>query len=43
MRYRHNFQNNLKRKFCNHVFVVLEENNRISIKKCIKCFRIFEV
>jgi len=43
MRYRHNFQNNLKQKFCYHVFVVLEEQNGIGVKKCIRCFRIFEV
>jgi len=43
MRFRHNFQKDWKGKFCYHVFVILEEKNGYAIKKCIKCFRIFEV
>jgi len=41
MKFRHNFQNDWKGKFCNHVYIDLEDN-RISLKKCIRCFRIFE-
>jgi len=42
MKFYHNYQNNIKRKHCDCVFIVLENNFGVILKKCIKCFRIIE-
>jgi len=41
MKIRHNFENDMKEKFCNHIFRYLGDE-RYAIKKCVKCHRLFE-
>jgi len=41
MKFRHNFVNDVTEKLCNHIFRDLRDE-RYSIKKCVKCHRLFE-
>jgi len=42
MKFLKDYSKNLKSKCCNHILIILEENNGWIIQKCIKCFRISE-
>ena len=42
MKFLKNYQNALKGKHCDHVFSILDEKQGFVIRKCIRCFRIFE-
>jgi len=42
MKFLHNFQNDWKGKDCDHVYTILDESRDFVIKKCIRCFRIYE-
>ncbi len=41
MKFYHNYQNDWKGNDCDHVYAVLQKYPMI-LKKCIRCFRIFE-
>jgi len=41
MKFLHNYQNNWKGKHCDHVYTVLQKYPMV-LKKCIRCFRVFE-
>jgi len=42
MKYLKNYQSAWKGKPCEHVYAVLEERYDSVLRKCIRCFRIFE-
>ena len=42
MRFYKNYQENIQRKHCEHIFTVLENDFGVILKKCIRCFRIVE-
>ena len=42
MRFYKNYQDNIQRKDCVHVFTRLEKTYAATLLKCIKCYRIIE-
>lgn len=42
MRFYKNYQDNIQRKHCEHVFTLLERNYGATLMKCIRCYRIIE-